>query len=539
VRAVSHPDNTASTGHLLDQIGRTAEYSEQRRRPNAQIAYRILQLLDTRWAAIAEWVGLALSLALCYRGGRLPLIVAGLLLFGVLALLRPDRALLCVPLVVPLFLVSASLPGAITPALLLPPHELALLVTAGAVLLHAAAKLYQSDNRRLVFARLRAGLPVYAPDLLFLAAGILGLLLGAPEPEARWDALRAFRWFVVEPLIFVTLMRVLARWPACPRARMAYGLRLAVAFIVGGAAVASIGLFQYVSYDLAAGPQLAVHGQFIGDEWRATSVYGNPNNLGLYLGRVWPLAAALAGAAARGEPARRRAALGYGLCALLCLGGILVSFSRGAWVGAGAALVVLALPAVRRWFRSRLLAMLLVFGATTFLVVALTFALRGGPAGGSAMVRLLFWRESSALIQQHPLGLGLDQFFYYHHPAYGRSLIDPTLANTQERDARQPHNLILELWLNLGPAGLLACGWLVARSIRRAQALMRRSKSGPENALAHGALAALVAALAHGMVDAFYFWPDLAIAFWLLLMLIDASGDGHLPQQRDVQHEVR
>ena len=217
---------------------------------------------------------------------------------------------------------------------------------------------------------------------------------------------------------------------------------------------------------------------------------------------------------------RRRAALGYGLCALLCLGGILVSFSRGAWVGAGAALIVLALPAVRRWFRSRLVAILLVGGSTTLLVVALTFALRGGPAGGSTTVRLLFWRESLALIEHHPLGLGLDQFFYYHHPAYGRSLIDPTLANTQERDARQPHNLVLELWLNMGPLGLLAFAWLVARGIPRARAPTRQPTNVYSGALAHGALAALMAALAHGMVDAFYFWPDLAIAFWLLLLVI-------------------
>src|SRR5262245_37399872 len=92
VQTVSHRDNNASTGRLWEQIGRTAEYSEQRRRPNAQIADRIFHLLGMRWAAIAEWAGLALGLALCYRGGQLPLILAGLLLFGGLALLRLDRA---------------------------------------------------------------------------------------------------------------------------------------------------------------------------------------------------------------------------------------------------------------------------------------------------------------------------------------------------------------------------------------------------------------------------------------------------------------
>jgi hypothetical protein len=42
--------------------------------------------------------------------------------------------------------------------------------------------------------------------------------------------------------------------------------------------------------------------------------------------------------------------------------------------------------------------------------------------------------------------------------------------------------------------------------------------------LALGALAAMVAALAHGLVDNFYFVPDLAVAFWLLLALIEREN---------------
>jgi hypothetical protein len=29
----------------------------------------------------------------------------------------------------------------------------------------------------------------------------------------------------------------------------------------------------------------------------------------------------------------------------------------------------------------------------------------------------------------------------------------------------------------------------------------------------------MTAALVHGLVDSFYFWPDLAFAFWLMLAL--------------------
>jgi len=161
--------------------------------------------------------------------------------------------------------------------------------------------------------------------------------------------------------------------------------------------------------------------------------------------------------------------------------------------------------------------MVLLSSAILGAVGALIFGLRGGPLGGSADVRILLWQESIKLMELRPLGVGLDQFFYYHYPAYGRSLIDPALVNTQERYARQPHNLLFEIWFNLGPLGLLAFGWLLARCLRRTRATLRFPPSSDAALIAGGVLAALAAALVHGMVDSFYFWPDIAIAFWLLL----------------------
>jgi O-antigen ligase len=127
-------------------------------------------------------------------------------------------------------------------------------------------------------------------------------------------------------------------------------------------------------------------------------------------------------------------------------------------------------------------------------------------------------------LEQRPLGVGLDQFFYYHHPAYGRSQIDPSLANTQERYARQPHNLVFEIWLNLGPLGLLAFGWLLARCLRSARATLSFPPSASVALFTRGMIAALAAALIHGMVDSFYFWPDIAIAFWLVLGVSELIG---------------
>jgi O-antigen ligase len=217
---------------------------------------------------------------------------------------------------------------------------------------------------------------------------------------------------------------------------------------------------------------------------------------------------------------RRWLAVVYAVGAIACLAGIVVSFSRGAWLGAGIAALVLVLPLLRSRFKSWALVCLLVCGVVLAGVYTMMFALRGSIGGGSTGVRLLFWREALTLIERRPFGLGLDQFYYYHNPVFGHNLSDPALMNAQDRAARSPHNLVFELWLNLGPLGVLAMAGLLARAIKRAGSALVRAPSTPAGFLALGVSAALAAALAHGLVDMFYFWPDLAITFWLLLALL-------------------
>jgi putative inorganic carbon (hco3(-)) transporter len=472
--------------------------------------------LDHSWIEVGLWVAMGLGLALCYVGETLPIMTSGALLLGGLALLRPDLALLLVPLTAPLFLIPLVVPTS-GQQIALPPHELALLVSAAAMLRNILVQVSRSrvlvatmDDRRrtmvlssivyrrssgetakplLIMSRFYRVTTRYAPEALLLIAGVAGIGMAVPEPQAHADALRAFRWFLAEPLILIVLIRLHARWPTpgAPTTALAQARRLLNVFVIGGAAVALLGLLQFVSYILHTHNEPATFAAgvgLLGGIQRVTSVYGNPNNMALYLGRVWPLAAALAMAGFRTEnPELRTTIFGSWLTrwlpvlgSLLCLAGIVLSLSRGAWLGAGAALLVLLLPAVRHRFGGRRWPIALISAATVLIVGGLIFGLRGGPLGGSADVRMLFWQESIKLLERQPLGVGLDQFFYYHHPAYGRSLIDPVLANTQERYARQPHNLLFEIWFNLGPIGLIAFGWLLVRCLHRARARLRQTR---------------------------------------------------------------
>lgn len=473
---------------------------------------------------------MAVGLALFYWGGALAPALLGLLIFGLLALYRPDLGLLFVPLTMPLYLIPAAITGLrADPSrpFMLPLHEAALLVVAAAT---AARWLWRSlaDRTWRASVAIQPALlaRAYAPQLLFLVAGIWGLLIAVE----RGAALIEFRRLIAEPLLFYALLK----WHAADRAAQGRSDERAplagplAAFVLGGAVVGLLGLLQYVGLDLAPylgskqcfAPDGGVCSNIVldGGVRRVLSVYGHPNNLGLFLGRVWPLAGALALAGLRTENRESRT-VAFGswflvLGSLLCLGGIVVSFSRGAWLGALAALAVLALPLLRARFGGRAAPALVALGVVLAALAGVGLTVRGDLAGGSTPVRLLLWREAIGYIRLHPLGIGLDQFVSYHDPKSGRSLIDPSLIGTSEQYAAHPHNLLLDIWLRLGPLGLAAFGWLLARFFAAGRARLTHP-------VALGALAAMTAALVHGLVDTFYFVPDLALAFWLLIASVE------------------
>ena len=64
---------------------------------------------------------------------------------------------------------------------------------------------------------------------------------------------------------------------------------------------------------------------------------------------------------------------------------------------------------------------------------------------------------------------------------------------------------------------MIAFGWLLARCMWRVHTGGRFPLSATTGLLLRGVAATLAAALVHGMVDSFYFWPDIAISFWLLV----------------------
>ncbi|HEY7983747.1 MAG TPA: O-antigen ligase family protein [Ktedonobacterales bacterium] len=476
--------------------------------------------------------GLALALALYYLVPSPLLSLPFLLAYAALAWRRLDLALCLLPLAFPFWYVpKRALPHAVFPL-----SEIALAVCVAVALARAArGGDWQRGTRRWV-ARLRAlagwvGWPWLWALAVFLAAGVLGVLV-ARRPH---EALRAWRWEVLEPPLYLALLLLHARRP---RARCwLVGALLASAALLALLAVAQVALLHVTVAPIAAGNRVVPLPLEPGG-YRATAfLYGSGNALAAYLERAAPFALALALAPAAALARRPWARPALAALVALLVAGIALTGSRGALAASAVVLLGMGALALAGTRRARVW-----LGLTALALVALGAALllSGAGAGlvaghtGSAGVRLFVWLAALHMLRDHPIfGIGLDQFLYYYSPHFSAQPYWITTFNGRptaaglEPDLAHPHNLVLDLWLSLGIAGLVAFAALAAGALRRGARLWQARAVDPwRAAVGLGLCGSLVAAFIHGMVDSAYFAPDLALFFWLALALALLAARG-------------
>ena len=326
---------------------------------------------------------------------------------------------------------------------------------------------------------------------------VLVSLVSGLTAEYKHVALRELRVVVLEPALFYLMLRT-------ARMEEREMWRVVDFFVLGGIAVALIGLAQYI-----AGVNLITAEDGLR---RLRSVYGSPNNAALYLGRVLPIALSVS----LFGTARGRRVI-YGLAAPPLGLALLLTFSKGALIfGLPLSLLPLLLLAEGRWRRLSV-GVVAVVGV----VLALFLLLRVPRLlslfdihGGTTFFRLSLWRSSWAMLRDHPwLGVGPDNFLYHYRSRY----ILP--AAWQEPDLSHPHNFLLDHGCRLGLWGVAAALCLQAAFWRLAFPL-RRLICQEQRALAIGTMGLMANFLAHGMVDASYFVIDLAFAFFLALAVV-------------------
>lgn len=183
---------------------------------------------------------------------------------------------------------------------------------------------------------------------------------------------------------------------------------------------------------------------------------------------------------------------------------------------AAGAVALLLLAGPRRWLVPAAAA-----GAIGAMLLFLTGQnrLRGlfRPGRGSVDTRERLWRAAVEEIRKHPLfGDGLGNVSWMR-----RYIPRKRLVGTELVDA---HNLFLDFWTKLGVLGLLSIFWLIF-SFAGLVVSALRGGDAESRAVAGGLLAAMIAALVHGQVDAFYFGLQIAVLFWFILGVAQVAAE--------------
>ena len=463
-------------------------------------------------SALVLLVGLAAAVALLpLRQGTL---LAGAVAAAVLLLRWPWLALIPLAVLLP-----------ITSALRIGP------ASATDLLLAAVIALWFIDGARRRTLRF-LGSPVIALVGLYVA-----VMIAATPGAANFDeaAREVIKW--IELLVLLLVGRTLLGPRQAPW--------LAAALVLGASLQAILGLYQFI---FAVGPEyFTILGRFM----RAYGSFGQPNPFGGYLGLTLPVALSLAiwawttGLSRRGVQSSTASAWAnlawagyYSICSALIAAGLLVSWSRGAWLGAAAGILCVVV------LRSRTAALL--SGVVTLLLLATLLLGAFNPAivpepvaerlqdipayfgltdvlsqpvtdeNFSVLERLAHWVAAQRMWEQSPwLGVGPGNY----------AQVYPQVRLPQWEEALgHAHNIYLNVAAETGLLGLAAyLGLMIVtviwlwRQLRRA-AISHKESGHWRAAVLVGILGMLIHLSVHNVVDnLFVQGMVLQVGLWLIL----------------------
>jgi O-antigen ligase len=478
-----------------------------------------LRILQTSWASKeTDWLtavalGLAVMLALVIA--LLPLTWATLIVVGgfvlVATLLRPQFGVLLIVLAVPFGSLRQVQLGVMNVG-----------ATEALVALVLAAWVMRMVAHR--------GTRILWPPLTLPVAVFLGvLLLSSLGTTSMQHSLKeTIKWAEVLALYVMVANLFDKRWTRV----------LVFVFLGTGALVALQGIYQFL---FQVGPEgFVLFGRFM----RAHGTFEQPNPYAGYLGLTLPLATGLI--AARIVPMGRRVrgwwlvwAVGCGGLILLAL---IMSWSRGAWLGAAAAAAVMVIAVVARSGRAAVLGAVLV-ALFVYALLAGGLALmppsivqrfsdflpymgvsdvRGAEvtdANFAVLERMAHWQSAVAMWTDNPwLGVGIGNY----EPAYGRYALPmwPYALG-------HAHNYYLNIGAEAGLLGFVAYLVVWGAALLGAWQAARRA-SGWYWGVALGVLGVVVHLSVHNFFDNLYvhsMYLHVAILLGIIPLLSGRTDD--------------
>jgi len=418
-------------------------------------------------------------------------LIAAFSIYAAVSVVRPAWGLYAILALLPAYQLRFSVFGLPTTFL----EGLLLILTVVTIFQAFRLKAWRTKLRKLTW-------PIFF-ILLFVAAGAISVLVS----PVFLKALGVFKAYILEGAVFWLLCLLLI-----DSKTKLYRCLGALGFLV--VYLSLFGIYQFFTlYHLPPswwGPGV--------EPRRIVSLFTYPNAVSLLITPILAMFTALFFLAQTGNDSERREErsvfLPKSFLTIVNLSGIvllILTFSRGAWIGYIASIIFLLL--FTKYKKTILLA--LGIGVLGLLIIPVSRArllpvfLGTDPAGQE---RFKLWHKAGEIIGASPVfGSGLMGFRDW----YGAL----RQINTDEI-LNYPHNFFLNFWVETGLFGLLAVISMLAWTAAKAQGFYRMHIESRPVVIA--TLSAWVALVVHGQFDSPFFKNDLAILFWFLLVIIPA-----------------
>ena len=353
--------------------------------------------------------------------------------------------------------------------------------------------------------------PIHLPLLLYGAIAIAATGL-SPVPRAALSGLIKLGLY----LIFFALMARVLRSPQ-------WRSRVITVYLYAALGVAAYGMHQ----QFHGVPALATWVDAQSTLAKTTRVYsslGNPNLLAGYLVPAVPLSVA-AFFNWRGWGPKALA----GFMVLMNSACLVLTYSRGGWLGLVAALGAIAVLLVAWWsvkfsaFWRKWALPILLGGGATLLVGAILFvapirtrvmSIFAGRGDSSNNFRINVWDAVFEMIADRPwIGIGPgNSAFNKIYPLYQRP----------KYTALSAYSVVLEICVETGFIGAIAFLWLLTVILHQAWVQARRLQKiwHRDGYWILGAVAAIIGMMIHGTVDTVWYRPQVQTVWWLLVAIV-------------------
>jgi len=345
--------------------------------------------------------------------------------------------------------------------------------------------------------------PWIKPTILLIAAASIAVTV-APDP---FSALGIWKAYFIEPILVAVMM-----FSCFDKKDFESALK---ALEISSIVLSVIGILQYLT------------GLGIPTPWdielRITSIFDYPNALGLFLAPIVAMAIVRLSSCRRGVLQYTPTDVAIWIAtALFGTIAIILSETEAALVAIPVALIITFLLSPKRVWHAKLMPKWRVgfeVLAVLIILVALIPTVREKIflQDYSGQVRISQWVETAHLLQDHfVFGAGLNGY-----PTVLAEYHDPTLYEIFQ----YPHNIFLNIWVELGLLGLIAFFWFAFLILKTVLKSYSANKLQSETL---ALLAVFLVILIHGLVDVPYFKNDLAVMSWIFLAsFITINKTGH------------